>query len=157
MLQEYAEREKTKEEEIARLRAEVERIEREKRMQEFSSFCEELIREGKLTPAMRPIVMDFLEILHSIQEYEFSEGDGKVKAKPVERFKAFLNRLPKQIVFGEKATTDRAGDSKKTVDFEAEGRVDEERMELHRKAIEYMEKNKGISYIDALKKVIKEA
>jgi hypothetical protein len=155
-LAEFAERDKAKEEEIAKLREEIARIEKEKRQTEFNSFCEDLLKEGKLTPAMKPAIMDFLEILHRSGEYEFAEGDGKVKANPVERFKSFLKALPKVIEYGEKATKDRAGETKK-VEFEASGRVDEERMELHRRAVQFMEKNPGISYIDALKRVIKEA
>ena len=155
-LAEFAERDKAKEEEIAKLREEIARIEKEKRQTEFNSFCEDLIKEGKLTPAMKPAVIDFLEILHGFEEYEFSEGECKVKAKPGERFKTFLKGLPKVIEYGEKATKDKVGQTK-TVDFEADGKVDEERMELHKKALQYMEKNQGISYIDALKKVIKEA
>jgi len=155
-LAEFAERDKAKEEEIAKLREEIARIEKEKRQIEFNSFCEDLIKEGKLTPAMKPAVIDFLEILHGFEEYEFSEGEGKVKAKPGERFKTFLKGLPKVIEYGEKATKDKVGQTK-TIDFEADGKVDEERMELHKKALQYMEKNQGISYIDALKKVIKEA
>jgi hypothetical protein len=155
-LAEFAERDKAKEEEIAKLREEIARVEKEKRQTEFNSFCEDLIKEGKLTPAMKPAVIDFLEILHGFEEYEFSEGEGKVKAKPGERFKTFLKGLPKVIEYGEKATKDKVGQTK-TVDFEADGKVDEERMELHKKALQHMEKNQGISYIDALKKVIKEA
>jgi len=154
-LREFAEKEKAKEEELLKMRTELSRLEKEKRNAEFNAFCEDLINEGRLTPAMKPAVMDFMEILHGIQEYEFTEGEGKVKASPAERFKTFLKTLPKVIEYGERATKDRAGETKK-VEFEASGRVDEERMELHRRAVQFMEKNPGIGYIDALKKVIKE-
>ena len=155
-LAEYVEKEKAREEEIAKLRAELLKMEREKRQAEFDSFCEELIREGKLTPVMKSQVMDFMEILHGIEEYEFSEGENKVKANPLEKFKTFLKGLPKVIEYGEIAKKDKVEETKKTIDFEADGKIDEERMELHRRAVQVMEKNPGISYIDAIKKVIKE-
>jgi len=112
-LAEFAERDRAKEEEIARLKAEIAKIEKEKRQAEFNSFCEELIKEGKLAPAMKPAVMDFMEILHSSGEYEFSEGEGKVKAKPVEKFRDFLKGLPKVIEYGEMATKDKVAEGQK--------------------------------------------
>jgi len=116
-LDEFAERDKAKEEEIAKLREEISRIEKEKRQTEFSSFCEDLIKEGKLTPAMRPVVMDFMEILYGVQEYEFTEGEGKVKANPAERFKSFLKALPKVIEYGEFAVKDKVIDGRDKKDI----------------------------------------
>jgi hypothetical protein len=101
-----------KEKEAAVLRQELEKERAEKRKAEFNSFCEGLMKEGKLTPAMKPAALDFMEILTGSGEYEFSEGDGKVKAQPVERFKAFLNSLPKQVEFGEMATKGKAAEGK---------------------------------------------
>lgn len=111
-LAEFAEKEKTKDEELARLKAEVGAVRAEKRKAEFNAFCEDLIKEGKLTPAMKPFVLDFMEILHGIGEYEFSEGDSKVKAQPIEKFKAFLIGLPKQVEFSEIATKDKTVEGK---------------------------------------------
>lgn len=96
-LAEFAEKDKAKEEEIARLKRELEEERAKQRKAEFASFCDKLISEGRLTPAMRPVVLDFMEILQGIGEYEFSEG----KAQPIEKFKAFLTGLPKQVEFGE--------------------------------------------------------
>jgi hypothetical protein len=107
-LAEYAE--KLKEAEEIRLKAEeqIRKIEAEKRKQDYDSFCEELINEGRLTPAMKSLVMDFMEILSSSGEYEFSEGKGI----PVEKFKNFLKGLPRQVEFSEVATKDKAVEGK---------------------------------------------
>lgn len=94
---EFTEKDKAKEEEIAKLRKELDEERAKQRKAEFDAFCEGLIREGRLTPAMKPAIMDFMEILHGIGEYEFSEG----KAQPIEKFKAFLTGLPKQVEFKE--------------------------------------------------------
>jgi hypothetical protein len=63
------------------------------RTAEFSSFCEKLVKDGRITPTMKPAAMDFMEILSDISEFEFTEGNGKVKMNPLARFKAFLKSL----------------------------------------------------------------
>jgi hypothetical protein len=155
-LSEFAEKDKAKEEEIARLRKELDEESAKQRKTEFNSFCEGLMKEGKLTPAMKPAALDFMEILTGSGEYEFSEGDGKVKAQPVERFKAFLISLPKQVEFSEMATKGKAAEhGSRVMSHDFSGRVDEERLEIHQKAMEFVEKE-GISYRDALNKALKE-
>ncbi len=159
-LSEFAEKDKAKEEEIIRLGKKLDENRAEQRQAEFNSFCEGLMTEGKLTPAMKPAVLDFMEILHGSSEFEFSEGaeeDGKrVKAQPVEKFKVFLSALPKQVEFNEVATKGKAAEGKgKDISHDFSGKVDEERLEIHQKAIEFVEKE-GISYRDALNKALKE-
>lgn len=139
--------EKLKEAETLRLRAEseakalkleVEKVMAEKRKDEFNAFCEGLMKEGRLTPAMKSVAMDFMEIMSNSGEFEFSEGDGKtVKAQPIEKFKAFLCALPKQVEFSEMATKGNVSGGK-------------ERDAL---IADYMEKNKGTTYKEAFKAV----
>jgi len=157
-LSEFAETDKAKEDEIASLRKELVEEKVKQRKAEFNSFCDSLTAEGKLTPAMKPAVLDFMEILHGSGEYEFAEGDGKVKAQPAEKFKTFLNALPKQVEFGEHATKDKAGEATGigTQETGFSGNVDEDRLAIHQKAMEYCEKNEGAAYIDAVRHVIKE-
>ncbi len=153
-LSEFVEKNKAKEDEVARLRKELDEKKSEQRRAEFKLFCEGLIKEGKLTPAMSPAVLDFMEILHAAGEYEFAEGDAKVKAQYVEKFKTFLSGLPKQVEFSEIATKDRVVESKgKDTSHNFSGKVDDERLEIHRQAMEFVEKE-GISYRDAVYKVI---
>jgi protein associated with RNAse G/E len=155
-LSEFVEKDKAKEEELKKLKAEVERLNTEKRKAEFESFCEGLEREGRLTPAMKPKVLDLMEVLHNTEEFEFSEDDDKkVKKQPLEAFKELLQGLPEQVSFKEHATKGKAGESRVEIKEEFSGNVDEERLELHKKAIELSEKE-GISYMDAVKKIIKE-
>lgn len=105
LLAEFAEKDKAKDEEIARLKAEIEKIEKEKRRNQYESFCEELIREGKMLPAWKTKVIELMEILHAVGEHEFSEGK-----KPAEvAFKEFLTSMPKVISFEEIAKKDKTG------------------------------------------------
>lgn len=87
-------------------------LEKKNRQHEFSAFCEGLAKEGKLTPAMQPAVLDFMEILTGVETFDFAEQDGdqakRVAAAPVEKFKAFLAGLPKVVEFSEFANRDDA-------------------------------------------------
>lgn len=152
LLAEYAEREKAKAEEIELLKQTVAKLEQERRHREFESFSEELIREGKIAPKWKDKVIEFMEALSAVGEFEFKEG----KKQAVLEFQEWLKGLPKIVEFEEVAKKDKVAEQKE-VKFDSDGKVDEERMELHRRALEYMEKNKGVTYKQAMEIIIKEA
>jgi hypothetical protein len=108
----------------------------------IASFCEDLAKEGRLTPAMMKTGMgmtNFLERIGSIETpIEFGEGEGRAKQTPLEFMQAFLRGLPKSIEFREVATTEKdlgAGD-------------DADKRE--RLIGSYMEHNPKASYRDAV-------
>lgn len=117
LLAEYAEKDRLKDEEILKLKMEIARLEKEKRLQEFNAFCDELIREGKMVPSLKERVIELMEVLHGVGEYEFSEGEKTLKVNPVERFKEFLKSLSKLIEFSEIAKKDKVGVPKQVKDI----------------------------------------
>ncbi|MEW6115374.1 MAG: hypothetical protein AB1553_00535 [Nitrospirota bacterium] len=117
-------------------------LEAENRRRDFSSFCEGLTKEGKLPPAVVPVVLDFMEILSGVETFDFAEGEGKKAAKPVDVFKTFLGGLGKVIEFGEYATKTKTGDA---------GNKDREEL-----ISDFMAKNKDASYKEAVLAVSKE-
>ncbi len=144
-LAKFSEESKSKDSEIAELKSKVSILEAEKRKIEFQAFCEELMKEGKITPAILPAVLDFMEILHGSAEYEFAESDDKrVKKAPLEAFKTFLKALPKHVEFSEYATKNKAQDT---------GDIKSRREKL---ISEYMEKNPNTTYKQAVLAVLKE-
>lgn len=112
----------------------------------FIAFCEEQTKAGKLTPALKTGMVEFLEALHSgTAVVEFGEGDAKKSQSPVEFFKSFVESLPKAVTFGEIAGGTKAPvDGKKPVEFAAApGFVaDPEGLEELGKAQEYAEAHK---------------
>lgn len=112
----------------------------------FVAFCEEQIKAGKLTPALKPGMVEFLEALHTgTATVEFGEGEAKKSQSPVEFFKSFVEALPKAVTFGEIAGgTKGPADGKKPVEFAAApGFVaDPEGLEELGKAQEYAEAHK---------------
>lgn len=94
-----------KEKEIQNLKAQLEKQEIEARKAQRTAFCEELIKDGKLLPANKADVLDFMEIMHTAGSFNFSENSEENQGKSAEeKFKEFLKKLPVQIEFGEFAT-----------------------------------------------------
>jgi hypothetical protein len=87
--------------------AEKERTSRqEARRREIASWCDTMVAQGKMTPAM--VKFGVPQMLSAFAEkedaVEFGEGDGKVQATLYERFKElFEKEMPKVVVFGEVA------------------------------------------------------
>lgn len=153
MSSEFAEKQKQKDEELKQLKLQLAHVEKEKRQAEYKEFCEK--NKTRVTPAMKPFVMDALEIFHNKGEYQFSEGTEK---NAVSKFKSFLESLPEQVSFRETATKDKVAkeadfsEDTDEVDYSEFGEVDDERLNLHKKVKEYASKNK-VSYKEALGKV----
>jgi hypothetical protein len=88
---------------------------------ELVSFCETDLK-GKLTPAIaaQDELISFMSFLDSQTEVSFSETKTE---SPLEWFKGFLNRLPKQVEFSEVAKAPLPASpatSTRTADFSAE-------------------------------------
>jgi hypothetical protein len=114
---------------------------------EFTSYCDNLVDAGTMTPAQARLAVDFMEILGALPEYEFAEdGDKKAKRAPLEAFKALLKTLPRQVQFGEHAT--RGNASK-----QAQGSA-AEKIETHIR--EKRTADKTLSYSDAFTTVQRE-
>jgi hypothetical protein len=97
--------------------------------------------------------MDLMEVLSTAQEFEFAEGDKKVKRQPLESFMAFLSALPKAVDFSEVATRGRGQGPAGSAGFQASAGVHPERLEIHNKAAA-LAKEKSISYREALGQVL---
>lgn len=112
------------------------------------SFCENLVKEGKLTPAVSGVIVAALDVLAD-QPVNFGEGDG---AKPLtDALKEAVKSLPKIVEFGEVG-----GDkgNPETVDFAAprDAQVDPQALALHAKAVAYQREH-NVDYLAAVKAV----
>jgi hypothetical protein len=121
--------------------AELRKARQERDKAEISSFCERLLKEGRLTPAMMKMGMGiggFMEAVSSIETaWDFKEAEGK--ETPLGFFKSFLSSLPIAVEFCEKAGGGFQG--------EAGG--------VERLVSSYMEENR-LSYRDAVIALSKE-
>jgi hypothetical protein len=69
--------------------------------QEFASFAQGLLNDGK--QFNKSLAIELYSGLGESGELEFSEGDEVKKLAPREAFKLFLSKLPKSVEFGEVA------------------------------------------------------
>lgn len=73
--------------------------ENELRKAQLTDFAESLVKEGRLLPAHKKDVVEFMASLEEKNAIDFSEG----KASQLDYLKKFLKTLPKQVEFGEVA------------------------------------------------------
>ena len=82
----------------------------QRRKQEIASFCEALVKGGKLPPSLVAGMPEFMGSLDAGQAFEF--GEEKQKKTPFVFFKDFVEGLARMPLFAELATKERAGDGK---------------------------------------------
>ncbi len=91
--------------EITELRQQVEALRRDNRKNDFTAFCDKLGTIGKLTPAQKSLVAEFMEIMHGAGTYMFSDTGER---PAIEVFKEFIEALPTQVHMKEIATKEFA-------------------------------------------------
>lgn len=118
-----------------------------------TNFAEGLVKAGTLLPAHKDIAVATLDFLEGGEKIvEFGEGDAK---KPLaDAFKGLLQAMPKVVNFGESAPN-ASGITASTVEFAAPhgADVNQELLELHHKALAFMEQHTTTDYLAAYKSV----
>ena len=148
-IKEFSEKASSVEEENKKLKEKIEALEKEKTEKEINDFVEKLKKEGKVLPHEEKVVKETLWKLKGDDEkVEFSEGEEKSR---YEAFKEFLEKQKVKVPLGELGKEEEK--EKKVEDFGEN--VDEDALELHKKAIQLSEKE-NISYEEAVIKIRKE-
>ena len=89
----------------AKLKADYDAAAKELRNNEFSAFADDLIAGGRLGKEQRGQLLEFMECLHGLPNYEFSEGSKPVLQSFKDLFKAVSKR---PVQFGEFASSEKA-------------------------------------------------
>lgn len=120
---------------------------------EHQAFVTSLIDEGKLTPAQVAGMVEFM-LAQPTAAFEFTTGEGETKSitkKPaLDWFREFTARLPKQMDLSE-SNAGKQTDATGQLEFHTpQGAVvSADRLALHNKAREYMNKN-NCDYVEAV-------
>lgn len=128
--------------EIANLKAAIATIETTSRKAEHISFCENLVKTGKLAPALKDTMVAQLEIAFQASTGTFAEG----QVKPVDALRKALADAPTVLQFGEVATSGAASGA-------TDGKASAKLQSL---AVAKLEANKDRSYSWAFSEVQKE-
>jgi len=146
---EFAEAQKKKDDELKAREEKLRAQEAQAHKSGIAAFCEGLLKEGKLVPAMMKHGMGitaFLEQISAIETtIEFGEGDEKKKQTPLEFMQSFLSGLPKQIEFKEVASSDKDA-----------GRTGQAASKLETLTQEKMKANTALNYSEAFAAVQKD-
>lgn len=94
----FSEQLQAKDAENAKLLEQIAALNQQKRQDDFTAFCDELVQKGQVTPAQKELAVKCFNEASKPTSYEFSE-DGKHTV--IDAVKELLSALPKQIEFGE--------------------------------------------------------
>lgn len=110
----------------------------------IGSAIEQLIKDGRMSPAESEVETTFCERLDDAEVIEFGEGEDKISGTALDLHLKSLEGRPKNshVDYSERSKTSKKGD-REVVDSEEE---------LHKRALEYAEEHK-VSYRDALSAV----
>jgi hypothetical protein len=162
----FAEREARLAEQERKTRASAEQLEEDRtafaereaklRRTEIEGFLDGMIKAGKLAPSLKPGLAAFMERLAGAETaLEFAEGEkGETRTiAPLDFFKGLLEKAPQLVSFAEVARPEPA--DRPAGDFAlAPGAVaDRAKLEIHGKALAFMEANKGTDYLTAVRRV----
>ena len=128
------------------------RRERKTEQQETVAFVEEQIESGRLLPRHRDELVAVLESLQPLDEVAFGEGDDRQTVTPVDWLKRFVESLPEQVDYQERAAPETDTSNREAVPIAVGYTAEADRVALHRKALAYAEANK-VDYVTAVERV----
>lgn len=118
---------------------------------EHVSFCESLVKEGKLLPAQQDRMVAFMDSLDAATTVSFGEAEA---VPQLTLLKQHLQSGPKLVEFGEHAAAAEPS-TEGIASFAAPAgySVDPVTLELHAKALAYQKANPEVAYPDAVNAV----
>ena len=126
--------------------------ERKTERQETVAFVEEQIDARRLLPRHREELTAVLESLQPLDEVAFGEGDSEQTVTPVDWLKRFVESLPEQIDYQERAAPETDTSNREAVPIAVGYTAEADRVALHRKALAYQEAN-DVDYVTAVQRV----
>lgn len=130
--------------------------ERERRLvrRENEGMVDAAIREGRLTPGLRPLVLGLMESLDGDAVVSLADGDGTTETDQATAFRSLIAALPKFVELGELSRLTGEDDAGEDRFSGADGmEVDGRGLELHRAALTYQKAHK-VDYRTAVLAVV---
>ena len=124
------------------------------RRKETADFVESLVKDGKVLPRDQAGLVAFMAGPNETGVIEFGEGADKQSVAADAWLRQFLNGLPKQVEFGERAA---AGENIAVAQFAAPTgfSVDTAQLATHNKALAYQRAHPNTDYVAAVQAVSK--
>ena len=74
-----------------------------------AEFTESLVEAGKVLPAQKDNLIEFMAGLEHVETVEFAEGDGTVAKTQLQFMQGYLDAQPKVVAFGEQSQNEGEG------------------------------------------------
>lgn len=120
-------------------------------MNDFELRLNEKLAYGSLTPAMKNKIVDLVSFMQkqnfSGAEFSFDKYISDVKNLLIQ----FVESIPKIIYYDNFA--EKPSSAAVNVEEFEEYNLDEDSLEVHKKALQYMLANDGVSYVEAINKI----
>lgn len=142
---------KLSDDELSKIHSRINELSFAMQVNDFELRLNEKLAYGSLTPAMKNKIMDIVSFL---QEQNFSNSDFSFEqyiAQIKNLFLEFTESIPKIIYYENFA--EKPSEIKISADDFSDVTVDEDSLEVHKKALQYMLSNEGVSYVEAINKV----
>lgn len=123
------------------------------RMKELRAFADSDEVKNKIKPAEKESVVQLMALADSSGELEFSENGETKKVSALDALKGLLKNQPDVVDMGETATKDKVDTKEVDVSEFADKNVDEERLEVHKRALK-ISREENISYQEAVDKAL---
>jgi len=136
----------------------IEKLESQQKQAQHQEFAEGIIKDGKLLPAQKPMLMELMNQSKD-GEFEFSENDKTEKLTSLSLLQKFVNSYPDQLTLKEFAEGENVTNKPvSTFKLPKGDFIVDEAMELqHSKALQFMEEqgkaNVKVTYLDAVKHI----
>jgi hypothetical protein len=112
------------------------------RKEDIASFAEQLVKDGRVLPAEKDALVEFMAAQDEDIEVCFSSSDGEVKKPATTWFRDFLKGLPPRVDFNERGSDTTEPTSAASFAAPTGYSVDPDRLALHQKAQAYQAEHK---------------
>ena len=134
-------------------------LQKKNRQLEFNEYYDGLVKEGKVVPAQKELIMNVLEMVQGKDGFEFTENGKTEKITAEVAVKKVIASFPKQVEFNELAKDGQGEVRKSTIDMPDNVVINEESLKLDEKIMAYIEserkEGRTITYEQAASKVHK--
>jgi hypothetical protein len=137
--------------ELSKIHSRISELNFAMQVNDFELRLNEKLAYGSLTPAMKIKIMDIVSFLQkqnfSNSDFSFEQYIAQIKNLLLE----FTESIPKIIYYENFA--DKPSEVKISADEFEDYNLDDDSLQIHKKALQYMKLNEGVSYVEAINQI----
>lgn len=141
----------------AKLQKRIDELERKNRQNEHTQFVESALREGKLIPAQKELVLPLMEATRHAGKLQFSEGGKNIEEDSFNLFKRFIHSYPNIVQMNEFAEQQNVEQKPNSpiINLPANVITSDEDDAEYSQALQYMEEKKKSGTVVSIQDAVK--